>query len=145
MLYAMRNCFFFFFFFELKSSNSISQLWHFVELLCLHFQYSYNSSGDSFSFVSGFCFLRHLCKGNFLFLKHLNFGCSFQYRDELHAPLGSASGEISRRNMNNKWERRKLRKNTGRRRLDHHNQGHKQTKRDIQDDKVINVAYYIFN
>lgn len=64
-------------------------------------------------------------------------------RDELHVPLGSAGGETSHRNVNGKWDRRKLRKNTGRRRLDQHNQGHKQTKREIREDKVIDGAYYI--
>ncbi|XP_031620985.1 locomotion-related protein Hikaru genki [Contarinia nasturtii] len=57
--------------------------------------------------------------------------------DELHIPLGSSGSEsIHRNNKNNKWERRKLRKNTGRRRLDQHNQGHKQTKREIREDKL---------
>lgn len=64
-------------------------------------------------------------------------------RDELHVPLGSAGGETSHRNVNGKWDRRKLRKNTGRRRLDQHNQGHKQSKREIREDKVIDGAYYI--
>lgn len=76
----------------------------------------------------------------------LNFRLSIRHfcRDELHVPLGSAGGETSHRNVNGKWDRRKLRKNTGRRRLDQHNQGHKQTKREIRgEDKVIDGAYYI--
>lgn len=52
--------------------------------------------------------------------------------------MGSETGH---RNTNSKWDRRKLRKNTGRRRLEHHNQGHKQTKREVRD-KTIDGAYY---
>lgn len=63
----------------------------------------------------------------------------------MHVPLGGSTGDGNnqhQRNVNSKWERRKLRKNAGRRRLDQHNQDHKQTKREIRD-KVIDNAYYI--
>lgn len=54
----------------------------------------------------------------------------------MHVPLGTSGSETGQRNMNGKWDRHKLRKNTGRRRLDQHNHGHKQTKREVRERAI---------
>lgn len=62
--------------------------------------------------------------------------------DDLHVPLGSASTAGGNKHNNLKWERRKLRKNTGRRRLDrHNNQPHKQQKREIRNANFHDIYY----
>lgn len=62
--------------------------------------------------------------------------------DDVHVPLGSAGTAGGHRTTNLKWERRKLRKNSGRRRMDRHNQNHKQMqKREIRDANTDDIYY----